>query len=189
VPAIRRQVQFDERVVQLQPCAHVGTDGRVCRQFEQAFGFFRHAEFGGRAQHAVGLDAAQLRFLDLEVGSQLRADFRERHLEAGAHVGRAAHDLEFGAAVADFAHAEFVRVRMRCNIEHLADDDSGHGGSRGFHRLHFQAGHRQATEQFFGRDAGVHPFAQPALTDLHRVGLSGTGAGSAGRCRTAGAGP
>ena len=61
---------------------------------------FRQLQLARRAQHALALDAAQLRQLDRERLAarfrrrQLRADERDRHLDARRHIRRAAHDVE-----------------------------------------------------------------------------------------------
>src|SRR5947208_3410392 len=75
---------------------------------------------------------------------QLRADLGARHLDAGAHVGRAAHDFERPlAAGVDDADAEAVRIRMACHFEDTADDDAAERRRDRAGLLDLHAGHRE----------------------------------------------
>ena len=75
IAAIRREIHFENRVVR-GPALRSDPDPAcsVRRQIEQSRRILAQAELARRTQHAGGLDAAQLRLLDLHAVRQLRAD-------------------------------------------------------------------------------------------------------------------
>ena len=96
---VGRELQGEQRVVELQHLAHIGTDRCIARQFEQAAVVFRQLEFACRAQHAETLDAAQLAHADLEglavlAGRQFGTDQGEGHPNARTRIRRAANNLQ-----------------------------------------------------------------------------------------------
>jgi hypothetical protein len=100
-----------------------------------------------RAQHAVGLNATQLGFLDLEVTGQFGTDHRERDFQAWAHIWRTAHNLKGFRAIADLAHTQLVGVRVLLGAEHLAHHYTAEntGGRR--NAIDLKTGHRQTSNQ------------------------------------------
>ncbi len=190
VTAVRGEADLDAGVVQVQILANVFTHRGIGCQFQQAVVLFADLQLGRRAQHAEGLDAAQLGLLDLEVAWQFGADHGERDLDAGACVRRATYHLEGFLAVADLADAQFVGVRVLFGGEDLAHDDAAELAGSGGYAVDFKAGHGQAGDQFITGDLRVYPTAQPLFTEFHAVlleiasiGPSGIGPGTAGRCR------
>ncbi|MNM88706.1 hypothetical protein D3C81_1009290 [compost metagenome] len=190
VAAVGGEADFDAGVVQAQVLANVFANRGVSRQFQQAVVLFADLQFGSRAQHAEGLDAAQLGLLDLEVAWQFGADHGERDLDAWAGVRGAAHDLEGFLAVAYLAHAQLVGVRVLFGGEDFAHDDAAELAGSGGNAVDFEAGHGQAGDQFVTGDLRVYPTAQPLFTEFHAVllecasiGPSGIGQGTAGRYR------
>ena len=190
VAAVGGEADFDAGVVQAQVLANVFTNRGVGSQFQQAVVLFADLQLGSRAQHAEGLDAAQLGLLDLEVAWQFGADHGERDLDAWAGVRGAAHDLEGFLAVAYLAHAQLVGVRVLFGGEDFAHDDAAELAGSGGNAVDFEAGHGQAGDQFVTGDLRVYPTAQPLFTEFHAVllecasiGPSGIGQGTAGRYR------
>ncbi|MNC29888.1 hypothetical protein D3C75_781560 [compost metagenome] len=190
VTAVRGQADLDAGVVKAQVLANVFANRGVSRQFQQAVVLFADLQFGSRAQHAEGLDAAQLGLLDLEVAWQFGTDHGERDLDAWAGVRGAAHNLEGFLAAAYLAHAQLVGVRVLFGGENFAHDDAAELAGSGGNAVNFEAGHGQAGDQFVTGDLRVDPTAQPLFTEFHAVllkvasiGPSGIGLGTAGRCR------
>ncbi|MDT4829886.1 hypothetical protein FQZ97_633200 [compost metagenome] len=196
VATVGGQAQFDDHVIQAEVGADVLAHGGVGGQFHQAVVVIADLQFGGRAEHAVGLDATQLGLLDLEVAGQFGADHGEGDLQAGAHVGRAAHDLEGLAAVADLADAQLVGVRVLFGAQHLAHDHAAEGTGHRGDAVDFEAGHGQTSHQLVAGYLRAYPAPQPLFTEFHPALLrdsfrtlrpSGIARGSAGRCRRTGA--
>jgi hypothetical protein len=167
VAAVRGQVDFDARVVQAQVFTDVFANRRIGRQFHQAVVAFTDLQLGLGAQHAVGLDAPQLGFLDLEVAWQLGADHGERDLQARAHVGCTAYHLEGLRAIADLANAQLVGVRVLFGAQHLAHDHTGEftGGRR--NAIDLKTGHRQTSNQLVAIYLRAYPATQPLFTEFH----------------------
>ncbi|ABA47491.1 hypothetical protein BURPS1710b_1895 [Burkholderia pseudomallei 1710b] len=171
---VRRQLDFEDRVVEVQRLPDVLAHGRAFGQDHQAAVVFGKLQFARRAEHPLALDAAQLRQLDREGraaffgGRQLRADERDRHLDARRDIRRAADDLQrrAGAGV-DLANVELVGIRMLDHLEHAADDDLL-GRRRGrAQRLDLEPRHRQRVRQLVRRQLRVDKGSQPGFRELH----------------------
>jgi hypothetical protein len=63
---VGRELEREQRVVELQGLAHVGTRRELRIEFEKAAVIVAQAEFARRAQHAMALDTAQLAHLDIK---------------------------------------------------------------------------------------------------------------------------
>ena len=84
----------------------------VVGQNQQTSMIIAQAQFACRAKHAVGFDAAQLRFFDFEF-AEIRADSRAGDALSGVAIRCAADDLQwFAAADVHFADAHVIRIRM-----------------------------------------------------------------------------
>ena len=177
VREVGRELEGEQRIVELQHLAHVGADRRIGREFEQAAVVVAELELARRAQHALALDAAQLAELDEEglavvARRQLGADQRQRHLDADARVGRAAHDVEQGALPrVDLAHAQAIGVGMLHRFLDLADHDLGEGRRHRPALFDLEAAHRERLGQFGAGKRRVAELAQPGLWKLHLVVL------------------
>jgi hypothetical protein len=124
-------------------------------------------QFGLGAQHAVGLNATQLGFLDFEVARQFGTDHGERNLQARAHVWRTANDLERLRTIADLAHTQFVGVRVLFGAQHLAHDHAAeYTGGRG-NAIDLKTGHRQTSNQLVATYLRAYPATQPLFTEFH----------------------
>ena len=198
VASVGGQADLDAGIVQAQVGTDVLADRGISRQLHQAAVVVADLQLGGRAEHALGLHAAQLGLLDLEVARQLGADHGEGNLDAGTGIRRTADHLEAGATVADLAHAQLVGVRVLFGTEDLAHHHAAELASDRDHGVHFQADHGQAGHQFVARNVRIYPAAQPLFTEFHAVcsplsefdtghAASGIAPGTAGRYRRTGA--
>ena len=132
IAAVRRRIHLEHRVVEIERLAQIGSKRQRFGQLHDALMLIAQAEFARGAEHAVRLQAAQLGALDADAARQLRADHRDGHLEAGAHVLGAADDLQPIAAVGGhLAHGQFLRIRMAAAVEHLPDQTPENGAATG----------------------------------------------------------
>ena len=172
---IGRELEREQRVVQIQVRADVLAHGRCGIQLQEAAVVFRQLELARRAQHALTFHAAQLAHLDEEgfavvTGRQFCADQRAWHLDAHARIGRAAHDVEQSAlAHIHLAHAQAVGIGVLHGLFDFAHDDLGKGRRHGAQLFDLQAGHGEGVRQLLGAQRGVAEFAQPGLRELHGV--------------------
>jgi len=176
VAQIGRELEREQRVVEVQELADVLAERRVGRQFEQAAVVLGQLELARRAQHAEALDAAQLALADLErlavlARRQFGADGGERNADASTRVGGTADDLQRAVRAVrtgiDRAHAQLVGVRVLFGFEDLGDDDAVEGGRDGALLFDFHAGHRQQMGQRIAAQFRVAELAQPRFGELH----------------------
>ena len=126
------------------------------------------AEFGFRADHALGNLAANLALLDGQAARQRDADRGHGHELAGGDVGRAADDGQrCGAADVHRAAGKMVGIGVVLARKHPADDH-GHDLREGiFDLLDFEAEHGQAGGERLGRAVIGREFAKPGKTEQH----------------------
>ncbi|KPW89077.1 Uncharacterized protein ALO79_06617 [Pseudomonas syringae pv. castaneae] len=193
VATVRGQVDLDAGVVQVQVDANVLTDRRIGGQLHQAIIALAGLQLGSRTQHAVGLDATQLGFLDLEIARQLGADHGKWNFQARTHVWRTTDNLKGFAAIADLTHAQLVGIGVLFGAQHLAYDHptENTGGQR--HAVNLKTGHRQTSNQLVAGNLRAYPATQPLFTEFHPALLKGSlrlseiARGTANRCRRTGA--
>ncbi len=169
---VRRQLDFENRVVEVERLADILPDRRIFRQDQQTAMIFGQLQFARRAQHALALDATQLRQLDLERRAalfgrrQLGADQRDRHLDARRDIRRTAHDVErLARAGVDLTHVELVGVRMLDHFQYAAHHDLRRRRRRGPQPFDFKAGHRQCVRQLVGRHLRIDESSQPGFRE------------------------
>ena len=161
VGAVGRQLDGEQGVVEGQVIAQIGADRRVLGQHQEAAALVGDAEFLGRAQHAEGLDAAQLGRLDAEAG-QVGAHQRAGDLDAGGGVGGAADDLQqLALPRVDLADAQLVGVGMLLGFDDLRDDDLGEHGGHAVLLFHFQPRHGEQMPKLVRIEARTDETAQP----------------------------
>lgn len=167
VATVRGQVDLDAGVVQIQVLTDVLANRCIGSQLQQTVVFFTDLQLGSRAQHAVGLNATQLGFLDLEVARQFGTDHGKRDFQTWANVGCATHDLEGLATVADLADTQLVGIRVLFGAQHLAYNDTTElAGCRG-DAVDLKASHGQTSNQLVTGYLRVDPTAQPLFTEFH----------------------
>ncbi len=173
VGAVRGQLDLDAGVRQAQVLDQGLADRRVVRQFQQAGGIVVQAQLLGRAQHAVGLHAAQLGRLDLQL-ADLRTDHRQRRNQARARIRRTADDLQQLALPGiDRAHLQAVGFRMAHGFNDARHDHVIEAFAQRGHFFHFQADGGQHCTQFIARGGGRDVAAQPVFGEFHGVTLVG----------------
>ncbi len=170
---VGRELESEERVVQIQMGANVLTHRGRSVQLQQTAVVFRQLEFAGRAQHALAFHAAQLAHLDQErlaivARGQLGTHQRTRHLDAHTGVGRTADDIEQGALpYIDLAHTQAIGIRVLHSLLDLADHDFGERRRDRAQLFDLQACHGQGVSQLLGGQRWIAEFAQPGLGKLH----------------------
>ncbi len=173
VGTVGGQLDLDAGVGQAEVLDQGLADRRVIGQLEQAGGVAVQAQFLGRAQHAVGVHAAQLGRLDLQL-ADLRADHGQRRNQARARVRRAAHDLQVLALPGiDLADLQAVGFGMAlggydARHHHVVQAHAERGDL-----FHFQADGGQHRAEFVARDRGGNVAAQPVFREFHGVTLVG----------------
>ena len=173
MPEVGRELEREQRVVQVQMLTDVLADGRVGRQFQQPAVIVGELELARRAQHAVAFHAAQLADLDVKrlavlARRQLGADERAGHADARAGVGRAADDGEqLRTARIDLAHAQAVGIRVGLGLLDFAHDDAGERRRGRPGLFHLQARHGERVGQLPRAQGRIAEFAQPGFRKLH----------------------
>src|SRR6185436_19541038 len=144
-------------------------------------------ELALRADHALALEAADLRLLELEPAGELDARERHGYVLPARDVARAAHDLDelplAARADVDLAERQLVGVRVAAVLDHVADDDVREPGREGLDALDLGRVDRQVVRDLLRREAGeIDVTSEPAVGDVHRASsLTRTAPGSAGR--------
>ena len=120
IGAVRCEFDVEHLVIEVEQGAYIGADRCARGQRQQSGMIIGQAQFARRAEHAFAVDAAHFRQLDLERRAvaaggwrQAGADQCARHLHAGCHVRRTAHDVERAAlAGIDLTYIQALGVRM-----------------------------------------------------------------------------
>ncbi len=130
------------------------------------------AKLGLGAAHAERDDATLLGLLDLEVAGKHGADHGHGHIEAGAHVGGAADDLQrLGLAVLAHvllphvhgAHVHVVGVRVRHAVQHVARDHALQARAGVLDALYLGARTHELGHQLLRIGRQVHHLFQPLI--------------------------
>ena len=170
---VGRELEGQQRVVQIQVLANVLAQRRVQRQFQQTAVVVGNFQLLGRAQHALAFHTTQLAHLDdkglaVFVRRQLGTHHRTWHANAHASVGRATHDVEQTVLPhIHLAHAQAVGIGVLYRFLDFAHHDFGERRGDRFELFHFQASHGQGVGQLLGRQGRVAEFAQPGFRKLH----------------------
>lgn len=161
VGAVGRQLDREQGVVEGEVVPQVGTDRRILGQHQQTAAFIGDAQLLGRAQHAEGLDTAQLGRLDAETG-QVGAHQRAGNPDAGGRIGRAADDLQqFALPRIHLADAQLVGVGMFFGLDDLRDHHLGEHGGHAVLLFHFQPRHGEQMPQRIRIEIRTDETAQP----------------------------
>jgi hypothetical protein len=141
---------------------------RVGVQLEDAVGVRAQADLDRRAEHPLGVLAADLAPLERDAVGQRDADAGERVLLPRCHVGSAAHHAQRRAARVHLAQREAVRVGMPGDIENFADHHVRETGMQRLHRVHRGAQHVQPVAHLGGLEARAEEVGEPAERGVHR---------------------
>ena len=123
----------------------------------------RHAEFLERAEHTVGLDAAQLALFDLDAAGQMRAGKRGGYIVAHMDVPRAGDDLHgLRLPNVDLQDPHVVGIFVALHLEHLAHDHIPEFLVAALDRLDLRAGERHiVVELLVGDILEVNELVEP----------------------------
>ena len=124
-------------------------------------------QFGLRAQHAIGLNTAQLSLFDLEVARQLSTDHRKRNLQTRTHIRCPADNLKSFDTIGYLANTKLVSVRVLLSGQYLAHNNTAKCTGNRCNTVHFQASHRQTSNQLIAFYLRVNPTTQPLFTEFH----------------------
>ena len=123
----------------------------------------RHAKLLERAEHTVGLDAAQFALFDLHAARQMRAVQRCGDIVSHMDVPRAGDDLHgLGLTDVDLADPHVVGVFMALHLENFADDHVLEVLVGTLDGLDLRAGERHLVVEFLiGDILEVNEFVEP----------------------------
>ncbi|MCW0450588.1 hypothetical protein NB706_003422 [Xanthomonas sacchari] len=167
VGAVGGELDLDAGVGQAQILDQRLADRRIVGQFEQAGRVAVQAQLLGRAQHAVGRDAAQLGRLDRDA-ADLRTDQRQRRDQTRARIGRAADDLQqFALPGIDPAHLQPVGLGMRRGLDDPRHHHLLQAVAERHDLLDLQADGGQGRGELLTRGLGRNVAAQPVFAEFH----------------------
>jgi hypothetical protein len=185
---VRGDLDLEHVVVEAERGDEVGAGPRAVQQQDPPLVLLAESQLALRAEHALGLDAVNLRGGDPATARQDRPGGREGGAGAHLRVRRAAHH---GMALAARAHAaqdEAVAVahaELALDGLDLADHDALAVGRQRRHRRDLDAGVDQAIGRLLGRQPELDELLDPPVENLH---VTRTVSGSAGRSRRTGGG-
>ena len=171
IGAVRRQVDFDDRVVEPGPLRIGHADAGILRQFENAAVILGEFEFGAGTEHAVRFDAADdaLGERDL-LARNMRAGRGEDRLQAYPRIGRAADHLDRPvAAIVDETDAQAVGIGMRLCLDDRGDDETFERSRRIVDALDLEADLRQSRDDRVKLGVGLEMALEPGEGELHSV--------------------
>ena len=162
VAAVRRQLDVDRDIFELELVTQIPADRRVARELHDAVLLHAQPELTGRAQHALRFLAPDPASSHLDAAGQARPGEGERRAHARAHVGGPAHHgKQLPGARVDPAQAEPVRARMASDLDHVGDHDSPKPARDGLDAVDLEAGAGEPGGELAGGQRRVHPLPQP----------------------------
>ena len=173
IAAVRRQLDVDDDVVEAQMLGQRLAHGSIRIQAHDAVRVLAQTQLAGRAQHALGLDAADAAAPDLVSVRQPRPHQRHGRAHARVHVVRAAHHAQgFAAADIHRAQGQAIGLRVWGDLDHLRHHDFAHGRRQRCGAVHLETRGGELLDQGVGIHGRIGPFAQPLLADFHRRNCS-----------------
>src|SRR6185295_10317065 len=113
VGAVRRQLDLEHRVVEVEDAAQVDADRCIRIEQQKPRRIVGQTELAGRAQHPLRLDAAHRCLAYREAPRQRGTDVREGRNDAGRDIRRAANDRHRRVlADVDAAHGQTIGIWM-----------------------------------------------------------------------------
>ena len=168
VRTVRRQVDFDHRIVKPGIGGKAGSNRGVVRQVDNAVMAIRHPQLFFRTHHATALDATDgadgKRHVDagnIGAGSGKGAD------QASARIRSAADDLDRGASTGiDHQHSQLVSLRMFFSGDDLGDHERLERGLV-IDLLDLKPDRRQARADLFEGGIRFQMIFQPGECEFH----------------------
>jgi hypothetical protein len=167
VGAVGRDVDLELRVGDGQGLEERRAGSGIGIQLQNPLGVLAQLQLSGRAQHALGVLAADPPALQHDAAGERRADGRERIAAAGDHVLRAAHDRGYARAGVHLAQREPVGIGMARDLQHLADDHAVQVVVQRLHRVHGSAQHREVRPDLARLQRRAQEIRDPAQRGLH----------------------
>ena len=168
IGTIRRQLEFELLIVEIEILADGLTNRRVSRQHQKTGSLFGNTEFLGRAEHAGRLDTAHLGNFDNEIAGQLGTGQSARHAQTDGDIGRAADDgRRLTTAGIDLADIQTIGIGVLDDFKHLRDDNVVELGRDRLQAFDFKAGHGQQMGKLLARQLGVDKGTQPGFGEFH----------------------
>ena len=179
VGAVGGDRQLQHLVIEAEARPHRAAQGRhLIEQLVQngdAVRAVAQPQLGEGADHAAAGHSAQLGRLDREIHRrQGGAHQGHGHVDAGAHIGGTADDLQrFSGSHLHLADAQLGGVGMGLAVADIAHHHSGSLGRQILDRIHLEAGDRQALRQGLDRQieriacGAAHQLLQPLVRDAH----------------------
>ena len=175
---VRRDGDFDHCIVEAERGGRRAADLGVGRKLDDTGVLVGQLELALRQQHAVGLDAPNLRLGERQVDAgNVAADRREHAFQPGARVRRSAHDLQTLGAGIDLAHLELIGVRVLRRAQHLRHRERRERGRGVEHLLDLEPDAGERLGDLVHLCHGVEMLLEPAKREFHdsppaRVGMA-----------------
>ncbi len=166
---VRREVDLDQRIVELGPLRKACPDRRVSRQLDDAVVIVGDLQLGFRDQHAPAFDVADLADPERDVLAGDEGAGRREHADhAGARVRRAAHDLDrLAVAGIDHADAQPIGIGMLFRLDDFGDDEGREQLRLVLEALDFEPDHGELVGDLAERTIGVEMLLQPGEGEFH----------------------
>ena len=169
IRAVGGEVDFDQRLVEAR-IGHIGLPHRrVGGQFDDALMVVGEFQLEGRAEHAIGFDAANDALAQGDsLGGNIGPWGREDAFQPRARIGRPADHLNGRiAARIHEADAQPVRIGMGLGFDHMGDDEILQLLSRIRHMLDLKANARERLDDLSRRRVGVEVVLEPGEGEFH----------------------
>ncbi|MNN18181.1 hypothetical protein D3C81_1313860 [compost metagenome] len=155
VRTVRRKIKVKNFIIQTEHGVNWNPNFSIFRKNENTFLLlFRYelliqAEFLGRADHPLGGNTAQLRFLDLKSTRKLGAYQSNRYLLTGVHILRSAYDLKvLTESRINNTHIKFICIGVLFLTLHITHYDLAYARASLLHRINFYTGTCNLLSQF-----------------------------------------
>ena len=171
---VRRQVDLQHGIADPGPLRVTGANRRVRRQLHDAVMVLGNLQFGGRAQHAAALDAADGADAERDVlAGNEGAGRREYTDKSRARIRRAADHLHGCRTVAGIDHADAkpVGIGMLLGGNHPRDRERRQRPGLVVDVLDLEPDHGELVGQLFQRLVGVEMLLEPGEREFHGVTL------------------
>ncbi len=174
---VRRQIDFDQRIVEAGPLRIERADRRIGGQIENAIVIVRKFKLGAGAQHARRFDAADDALAQRNaLGRNIGAGRREDGFHPGPRVRRAADDLHRrSGADLDEADAQAIGIGMLARLDHLGDDEILQRRGGIMHMLDLEADLGQGLDDRGKVGLRLEMLLQPAQSKFHESSGSARG--------------
>ncbi len=169
IAPVRRDRDVEDHTVQPRIVGIARADRRILGQIDNALMGIAEHQLALRAQHAVGVLAADIALRKREIGARnIGAGRGEHGLHAGPRIGRTAHDLDrIAIAGIDHAHAELVGIGVLVGRNHPGNDEIVERLALILHALDLEPDPGERVGDVLRRGVGIEVILQPVERELH----------------------